>query len=68
MEKTEYRYEWLREFLVRRSWLAGHLVGPETYEGLKRRTTVAIGNDGYLRGFVDGWKSAKGNFQTTVIT
>ena len=59
MDTTEYRYEWLREFVIKRQFLIGVLIDQKTYAGLKDRTIVAIGDDAYLRGFVDGWRSAK---------
>jgi len=59
---TEYRYEWLRDFVMKRPFLTGTLISDETYTGLKNRTIAAIANDTYLWGFVDGWRSAKGQY------
>lgn len=68
-KKPKYEFEDIREFIVRRTWLAEEhswsksrpLVSPAEYPSLKKRTLrFSPERAAYLRAFIDGWTRAKG--------
>jgi hypothetical protein len=52
-----YPLEWLRQFMVHRTWLQGTIISEADYVALRERQTISISQDRlqFLKGYVQGW-------------